>query len=109
MFVCVHVHFISRASLQTDISPLSTRASSIPSLYEVVDADNRPELLPRQSGKQADRHISDPSSEELGEVPMETDQEESEQFCVADVRKRLRDHLHAPKKMFGRDPDDPSG
>lgn len=30
-------------------------------------------------------------------------------FCVADVRKRLNDHLHTPKKMFHRDPEDPSG
>ena len=93
-----------RASLYSqseDISPLSTRASSIPSLYEVVNADSRPELIPHQGDK--------PASEELGGVPMETDQEESEQFCVADVRKRLRDHLHAPKKMFRRDPEDPSG
>lgn len=30
-------------------------------------------------------------------------------FCVADVRKRLNDHLHTPKKMFRRDPEDPSG
>ena len=31
------------------------------------------------------------------------------QFCVADVRKRLNEHSHIPKKMFQRDPEDPSG
>ena len=35
--------------------------------------------------------------------------EEIVQFCVADVRKRLNDHLYIPKKMFKRDPEDPSG
>ena len=34
---------------------------------------------------------------------------ETEQFCVADVRRRLADHLNTPKKMFSRDPEDPSG
>lgn len=35
--------------------------------------------------------------------------EEVEQFCVADVRRRLSDQLNTPKKMFRRDPEDPSG
>ena len=30
-------------------------------------------------------------------------------FCVGDVRKRLTQHSSAPKKMFQRDPNDPSG
>lgn len=30
-------------------------------------------------------------------------------FCVGDVRKRLTQHSSAPRKMFQRDPNDPSG
>ena len=36
-------------------------------------------------------------------------EEEQMAFCVGDVRKRLTQHSSAPKKMFQRDPNDPSG
>ena len=36
-------------------------------------------------------------------------EEEQTDFCVGDVRKRLTQHSSAPKKMFQRDPNDPSG
>ncbi len=53
-----------------------------------------------------------PSSEEIEDLynhhPAEEEQQK-EQFCVADVRKRLTDHLKTPRKMFKRDPEDPSG
>ena len=37
------------------------------------------------------------------------DGEEQIQFCVGDVRKRLSQHSVVPKKIFQRDPQDPSG
>lgn len=30
-------------------------------------------------------------------------------FCVADVRERLDQSLHTPRKLVNRDPEDPSG
>ena len=38
-----------------------------------------------------------------------TNEEEQTAFCVGDVRKRLTQHSSAPRKMFQRDPNDPSG
>ena len=38
---------------------------------------------------------------------MQTKSEEI--FCVADVRRRLNDHLFSIHKKLDRDPDDPSG
>lgn len=35
--------------------------------------------------------------------------DEEVNFCVSDVRKRLKDHSHVPRKLFSRDPEDPSG
>ena len=50
------------------------------------------------------------SGAKLSVVDVEGDRvDEKVKFCVADVRKRLNDHLDTPKKMFHRDPEDPSG
>ena len=93
-------------AIQSEEPSLSPRAFSIPSLHGVGDSHleyrGAQTLLPNQSKFQED---------------IETDQcivrvengQEKVNFCVADVRKRLREHLHTPKKMFLRDPEDPSG
>lgn len=86
-----------------ETSPLSTRASSIPSLHEESGA---------AEVYQTERQESVIVSKEESSTSVENSEmgtEENVEFCVADVRKRLKDNLHAPKKMFQRDPEDPSG
>lgn len=54
-------------------------------------------------------YSDDPGCEEVEDIYDNPEDEHDEQFCVADVRKRLTAHLNTPKKMFKRDPEDPSG
>ena len=44
-----------------------------------------------------------------GESVVPINEEGPTDFCVGDVRKRLTQHSSAPRKMFQRDPNDPSG
>lgn len=122
----MYIHPRSKIYVRSaETSPLSTRASSIPSLHEEglslggrlprSSPDGIQELSPRRTGRQEGSDGSESEREEgkvssQNEVPMETEEEEERvQFCVADVRKRLKDHSHTPKKLFRRDPEDPSG
>lgn len=118
-----------------ETSPVSTRTSSIPSLYELSDAS---EFCSEQSKTSLDSKLESPPHAMATEGPSfqqnldapcfspskrpefktslpnllissEVQDEERVQFRVADVRKRLNDHLYTPKKIFRRDPEDPSG
>lgn len=95
-------------AIRSEEPSLSPRAFSIPSLHGVGDSHLESRgtraLLPNQSKFREDGD----TLEDQCIVRVGNDQEKVK-FCVADVRKRLREHLHTPKKMFLRDPEDPSG
>lgn len=129
-------HFISwspshkRMCVQSeDSSPHSTRISSpsLPKKSVVSDAnsqksmgildrelESRPaveQLAVRQSFQDDERFpgVRMPLTYVPGRHELQLQTAEVVQFCVADVRKRLNDHLGTPKKLFHRDPEDPSG
>lgn len=97
---------LTRAYVQSEeTSPFSTRASSIPSLNELSDSPSVEAGWDRIEPGVLEQNISSgihQSNENFAT-------EDTVQFRVADVRKRLNNHSHTPKKMFNRDPDDPSG
>lgn len=112
--VCRSTNQVAITVCSEETSPFSSRASSVLSLHNPSSVGNhevatRPELLAYKeatlhgiSGKKLLAHHVHSRDESS------TD-DDTVQFCVADVRKRLKDHLHVPKKMFQRDPEDPSG
>ena len=68
-------------------------------------------VLPRES-LMLDRYSVGDDKESFsrrGERVEPVNEEGPTDFCVGDVRKRLTQHSTAPRKMFQRDPNDPSG
>ena len=110
-------------------SPCLTCTSSMPSLNElshspdnqqviadldrVVESSSPKEVTERNHNNSKSNHSRHASETKCIVLPENhvgsVHNKEKVQFCVADVRKRLDDHLYMPKKMFSRDPEDPSG
>ncbi len=106
-----------------ETSPTSTRTSSMPSLNVLCDSSEVYNRSPQSRSRKLEslsQHnkldgarskgdaTSSSKTEDRNYVSTDED-EEMARFCVADVRKRLISHLHTPKKLFSRDPEDPSG
>lgn len=98
-----------------ETSPFSTHASSIPSLHELSDDSVPAASRLNERATFRPQLTSDTSHEKRRETSLDHHLSLDKQhtggikFCVADVRKRLNDHMQTPKKMFNRDPEDPSG
>lgn len=108
-------------------SPSSCRASSMLSLHGISGALTSDDAIPsealeEEAGAPLSKKLKMLPSRNEETFPSEVDdmyesngslnkgvEQGAEQFCVADVRKRLTDHLNTPKGMFNRDPEDPSG
>ena len=90
----------SSLSLTNLISGVSGEVSGTPPTEALEEAGSK--MVLGDSSEQA-------SSEEMEDMcPSPGAEALDEEFCVADVRRRL-DNLSAPKKIFKRDPEDPSG
>jgi len=98
-------------------SPISCRAESSLSLSNLISgasgevSGNSPtDVLEEAGSKMAVGDNSEQAScEEMEDICHSPGAEVlDEEFCVADVRRRLG-NLSTPKKIFKRDPEDPSG